>query len=139
MDMVRHQLKRKKIIKTSISINQLPEQIFHEIFKYLKYNTIIISLREVCRKFRQHVDTFINIIGIFMLTGSTGSSPSKVMYVFKTYKNEMKGIFEVGPGCPIKPTFAISLSDAKCVEPTDNIKRRNIKQLNDKILIDTVK
>ena len=137
MDMKRHQLKRRKIINTSIGINQLPEQIFHEIFKYLKYNTIITSLREVSTIFRQHVDTFISIIGIFMLTGLTGSSPSKVMYVFKTHKNEIKGIFNLGPGCPIKPSCPISLSDAKFVEPMNKFDRRTLKQLNDKVLIDS--
>ena len=135
--MKRQQLKRRKIIKASISINQLPEQIFHEIFKYINYDTIIISLREVCTKFRQHVDTFVRIIGIFMLTGSTDSTDSKVMYVFKTHKNEIKGMFKVGPGCPIKPSSSISLSDAKFVVSTDNFDRRSIKELNDKLLIDT--
>ena len=137
MDIERHQLKRRKIINPSIGINQLPEQIFHEIFKYFKYSMIIISLREVSTIFRQHVDTFINIIGIFMLTGLTGSSPWKVTYVFKTHKNEIKGIFTVGPGCPIKPSSPISLSDAKFVEPMDNFNRRTIKKLNDKVLIDS--
>ena len=136
MDMVRHQLKRKKIIKTSISINQLPEQIFHEIFGYLEYYTIIISLREVCTKFRQHVDTFITIFGVFMLTG-TNSSPSKVMYVFKTNRNEIKGIYKSAPGCPVMPSSSITLSDTIIVERIDNLNHRNIKGLKDKILIDT--
>ena len=136
--MKRQQLKKRKIIKTSISINQLPEQIFHEIFRYLEYYTIIISLREVCTKFRQHVDTFITIIGVFMLTG-IDSSPSKVMYVFKTYGNEIKGIYQIAPGCPAKPSSSISLSDTRFVERMNNFNHQTIKYIKDKILIDTCK
>ena len=136
MDMERQQVKRRKIIKTSIGINQLPEQIFHEIFRYLEYNTIILSLRKVCTKFRQHVDTFTTIIGVFMLTG-TDSSPSKVMYIFKTNRNDIKGIYESAPGCPVKPSSSISLSDTIFVERMDNFNHRNIKDFNEKILIET--
>ena len=48
------------------TILQLPELVFHEIFKYLDYKTLYFSLRDVCWKMRQHVDCHIDMKGIYI-------------------------------------------------------------------------
>ena len=66
----------------NINIIQLPEQIFREIFKYLDNETIITSLRNVCLKIREYVGRYIDIRGIFMLTGSRDDS-ARIIYIFQ--------------------------------------------------------
>ena len=73
---------------THTHIIQLPEQIFCEIFKYLKIETIMITLRAVCKKIKDHVDSYIKIKGIFMLTGEKSSiknedAPAKIIHIFQ--------------------------------------------------------
>ena len=53
-----------------ITIDQLPEQILWEIFKYLEYRTILIIIRDVCKKLRQTVDNYMETNGIFMINGA---------------------------------------------------------------------
>ena len=71
---------KDQICKTTIL--QLPELVFHEIFKYLDYKTLYFSLRDVCWKMRQHVDCHFDMKGIFMTTGEN-QSPSKIIFVYK--------------------------------------------------------
>ena len=67
-------------MKTCINLEQLPEQIFGEIFMFLGCKTLYMGVRNVCKKLRQYVSCYLKIKGIFMLVGSI-RNPSKVIYI----------------------------------------------------------
>ena len=101
---------KDQICKTTIL--QLPELVFHEIFKYLDYKTLYFSLRDVCWKMRQHVDCHIDMKGIFMTTGEN-QSPSKIIFVYKKAGSEIEGSYEYGPGCPSPISHVVKLTESK--------------------------
>ena len=71
-----------EIHETHVTINDIPELAFREILKFLDDVTIWFTLRDVCMKIRKHVDAFLEMKGIFMLTGEN-NFPSKIIYMFK--------------------------------------------------------
>ena len=81
---------KHKTYRMIINLEQLPEPIFRAIFKYLEYKIILTVLRNVCKKLTEHVDSYVKIMGIFMLTGNN-VNPAKVIYIFsKTQKMKSK-------------------------------------------------
>ena len=67
--------------KTSITIEQLPEQIFREIYDFLGVKTIFMVVRNVSKKFREHADSYIDVKGIFMMIGNEHDK-AKIIYIF---------------------------------------------------------
>ena len=74
--------------KCETSLVQLPELVFHEIFKHFEYKTLIFTIRVLCKKIRQYIDSYIEIKGIFMLTGEN-QSPSKIIHIFKRFGTQL--------------------------------------------------
>ena len=85
--------------KASINIEELPEQIFRDIFDYLGFKTIFKSVRNVCKKFREYADSYIDVQGIFMLTGNIDNI-AKVIYIFNRKARKIEGFCERAPICP---------------------------------------
>ena len=113
------------------SLVQLPELVFHEIFTYFEYKALIFTLRVLYKKIRQYVDSFIEIKGIFMLTGEN-ESPSKIIHIFKKFGKDIEGWYEYGPSCPIPISHVLKLNESKLQE-------RLGKVLNHKVLCFTNK
>ena len=65
-------------------ILDLHENIFHEIFKFLNYDTIYFKLRGVCRKLRIYADSFIQLGGVFMFLGQQSS---QLLHMYKRKEN----------------------------------------------------
>ena len=103
-----------EIYETHVTINDIPELAFREILKYLDDETIWFTLRDVCMKIRQHVDAFVEMNGISMLTGED-NFPSKIIYIYKKGEKGMKGRYDLGPACPKPISNVIELSQ-ECQE-----------------------
>lgn len=43
----------------------LPEEIIHEVFSHLSFETLHFLLRKVCRKMKCFVDRYANVGGLF--------------------------------------------------------------------------
>ena len=71
-------------LKETKFILDLHENIFHEIFKFLNYDTIYFKLRRVCRKLRIYADSFIQLGGVFMFLGQQSS---QVLHMYKRKEN----------------------------------------------------
>ena len=87
--------------KTSINIVQLPEQIFREIFDYLGVKTIFMVVRNVCKKFREYADSYIDVTGIFMMTGD-GRDRAEIIYIFNRRAGKIDGFCEKASICPVQ-------------------------------------
>ena len=67
--------------RSPITILNLPEAIFREIFKRLDLETIY-SMKDVCQQIKHYVDGFLELGGIFML--ATGRDvPNEFIHIFK--------------------------------------------------------
>ena len=73
----------EKLKETKIILD-LHENIFHEIFKFLNYDTIYFKLRGVCRKLRIYADSFIQLGGVFMFLGQQSS---QLLHMYKRKEN----------------------------------------------------
>ena len=116
-------LQKHKTYRMIINLEQLPEPIFRAIFKYLEYKIILTVLRNVCKKLTEHVDSYVKIMGIFMLTGNN-VNPAKVIYIFKNTENEIEGLYERATGCPFRNSCTIRTTEKETFDLV----------LNDKVL-----
>ena len=65
----------------SVTLFDLPEHIFREIFRYLDLETVYL-MKGVCQQIKEYVDGFFELGGIFMLT--TGRDvPTEFIHIFK--------------------------------------------------------
>ena len=71
-------------LKETKFILDLHENIFHEIFKFLNYDTIYFKLRAVCRTLRIYADSFIQLGGVFMFLGQQSS---QLLHMYKRKQN----------------------------------------------------
>ena len=109
-----------EIYETHVTINDIPELAFREILKYLDDETIWFTLRDVCMKIRQHVDAFVEMKGIFMLTGEN-NFPSKIIYIYKKGEKGIKGRYDLGPACPKPISNVIELAQKRQEELFEQI------------------
>ena len=100
----------QQFCERNVTMDQLPDPVFREIFKYLDDKTILFKLRDVCIRIREQVDNYIPIKGIFMITGED-NFPSKIIYTFQRVGKEIDGHLELGPGCPIPIYYAIKVAN----------------------------
>ena len=70
-----------------IYLLDLHEDIFREIFRHLKFSEVYFTLRNVCRKIKYYVDEYIQLGGMFMVTGSRRIKYHEMLFVFKQNNN----------------------------------------------------
>ena len=73
-----------KTSKQAITILDLHENIFHEIFRFLDVDTIYVKIRAVCRVLRIYAESFVQLSGVFVLHGH---GYCKVLQMYKLKQN----------------------------------------------------
>ena len=78
---------RRKFQKRTVitGVLDLPEQIFRDIFQYLDFDTIFITIRKVCQKLKRYVDDYKKVVGVFMLMAQKPTMPRKLMFVLQQH------------------------------------------------------
>ena len=78
--------KESETLGGGVTILDLPEPIFREIFTYLDLETVY-RMKHLCQQIKEYVNGFLEFGGIFML--ATGRNvPSEIIHIFKqTNKN----------------------------------------------------
>ena len=72
--------KRKKC-ERQINVLDLSENIFREIFSYLKYHVVYIQIRSICRTIKRYVDDYVQLGAIFICISS-----AQLIHVYKQNK-----------------------------------------------------
>ena len=94
-------LKKRQKHDGSKSFVDLPEQLFREILKYLDNETIYFVMRNVSQEWKNSVDQYTELGGVFIITG-TSCCFTKLMYIFKRYGKELESYYEIAPDFPFR-------------------------------------
>ena len=96
-----------KTSKQAITILDLHENIFHEIFRFLDVNTIYEKIRAVCCVLRIHAESFVQLSGVFVLHGH---GYCKLLHMYKLKKNII--FIRTQSRMPYLPSHAIIYRDS---------------------------
>ena len=96
-----------KTSKQAITILDLHENIFHEIFRFLDNYTIYVKIRGVCRMLKIYADNFIQLRGVFVLHDHEYFQPLQM------YKLKQNIVFiSIQPRLPYPAFDEIACQDA---------------------------
>ena len=71
--------------KGIISILDLPEQIFREIFQHISTHELFSTVRNLNQDLKQYVEDYLSLLGVFLLIGYV---PTLVIYILKKGGNK---------------------------------------------------
>ena len=91
-----------------IAFLDLFEDVFYEVFRFLRADDLYFSVRNVCTKLRYFVDSYVNLGGVFMLVGggcrfgevSERRHSSEILYIFKQNGKVVSLCSKTAPALP---------------------------------------
>ena len=112
------------------SLLDLNEDIFREIFQYLKDELLYFSLRSVSRKLKLCVDAYIELTGIF-LTVAGRDNTTELLYVLERKDHVRTIILKTIVPYPYPPPFyhQEKISSRCCVAQTKTVMIRSLSDL----------
>ena len=71
---------------SSVKLLDLHQDVLYEIFDKLERKHLYLHVRNVCKVMQQHVDSYMSMIGKFMLCEQSIYNPTftRIAYIFKT-------------------------------------------------------
>ena len=73
----------EKASVTPIELLDLPENVIRQIFGYLSYEEIYLTLRKTCKLFSKYVDNYIQVGGVFLLVTGANKQGRAHGYYFQ--------------------------------------------------------
>ena len=112
------------------SFQDINEDIFREIFSYLKDEFVYFSLRVVNKKLKLFVDAYIQLDGIFLTNGGR-DSVTEVMYVLKRNDHVRTIVPKIVESYPYPPPFdhQEKISSLCCVTQTKTVMIKSLSDL----------
>ena len=101
-----------------IELLDLPENVIRQIFGYLNYEEVFLTLRKTCKLFSKYLDNYIQVGGVFLLvTGANKQGrahgyyfqgawyfedrpPCKMIYILKQNRMGLSIVGETIPSLP---------------------------------------
>ena len=96
-----------KTSRQAITILDLHESIFHEIFRFLDIDTVYVKIRAVCCALRIYAESFVQLSGVFVLHGH---GYCKLLRMYKLKQNII--FISVPSRMPYLPSHAIIYRDS---------------------------
>ena len=96
-----------KTSNQDITILDLHENIFHEIFHYMGVDTIYVKIRAVCRVLRIYAESFVQLSGVFVLHGH---GYCKLLHMYKLKQSII--FISIQSRMPYPPSHAIIYPDS---------------------------